>query len=171
MDVDVSTQGHSYVSCCSTPEDTAVIMASIVEACLPVIGALLWLVGSMASRPRDLSDPRDSGGELGFGSGDVQQFTSNTPAQIEIDLSAFDADRVVRPAFGKCRGTIAVRANVFALKYPQDEVLYDNPRELTHDVISTITTVGCGYLDSVGSPVDRGWRTSPMKEYTRLKEQ
>ncbi|KAH8113207.1 Piwi-domain-containing protein [Phellopilus nigrolimitatus] len=111
--------------------------------------------GDLPSRSSGLhsssGDPRDSGGELGFGSGAVQVYAPNTPAQADARLSdreqdalvsrfqalsASDPDHVVRPGFGKRGAAIAVRANFFALKYPKDVVLYDYPVVIAPDVVS-----------------------------------
>ncbi|KAH8104905.1 hypothetical protein DFH11DRAFT_1550718 [Phellopilus nigrolimitatus] len=137
----------------SPPKDTAldeVIAANTGEACLPVIeGAFLRSSGLHSSS----GDPHDSSGELDFGSGAIQVYAPNMPAQAGARLSdsgqgaertrlsfealsASDPNHVVRPGFGERRAAIAVRANSFVLKYPKEVVLYDYPVVIAPDVVS-----------------------------------
>ncbi|KAH8100182.1 hypothetical protein DFH11DRAFT_766581 [Phellopilus nigrolimitatus] len=98
-------------------------------------------------------DPHDSSGELDFGSGAIQVYAPNMPAQAGARLSdsgqgaertrlsfealsASDPNHVVRPGFGERRAAIAVRANSFVLKYPKEVVLYDYPVVIAPDVVS-----------------------------------
>ncbi|KAH8114666.1 hypothetical protein DFH11DRAFT_1877501 [Phellopilus nigrolimitatus] len=94
----------------------------------------------------------DSSGELGFGSGAVRVFSHNacvafgqgagcTHSSLASRRCLPDPGRVVRLEFGKRGAAIAVRANLFTLKYPKDVVLYNYPVVITPDVVHRCGTL------------------------------
>ncbi|KAH8109611.1 hypothetical protein DFH11DRAFT_1548061 [Phellopilus nigrolimitatus] len=164
----------------TTLRDTALdeaIAANTVEALPPSLWGA-WRL-DLPGLHSSLGDPRDSGRELNFGSGVFQVYFFNTLAQSDTQLfdreqdtldphfhtlSASDPVRVVRTGFGKCGAAIAVHANFFAIKYPQDVVLYDYPAVIAPDVVSTTLLPP---RDSARLNLEAGVKKPPFRKLLR----